>query len=236
MPIIIFFLLAACFFIWRKKYRKANIFLSVGVVGLLAVSFAPLPSNLLYSLERQHPQFDLSQKVKYIVVLGCSHVNDRAVPVTSQLSPCSLIRATEAIRILQYNPQASIITSGNVGRQTFSNAYMNAQFLIAMGIPKHRIIEVSLSQDTEEEAENLRATIADQPFALVTSASHMKRAVLLFEQQKLNPIPAPTEHLIRDSDDEGSGYFLPSSKNIYHFERWWYEWMGNTWVKIKSWF
>lgn len=236
LPIILFCLLAATFYLLRKKYRRATVLLCGGIVGLVLVSFAPLPSSVLHSLEREYPQYDLSRKVKYIVVLGCAHVSDSAVPITSQLSPCSLIRATEAIRILQHNPRATIITSGNVGRQTFSNAYMNAQFLIAMGIPQNRIIEVPLSKDTEEEATNLQATLNNQPFALVTSASHMKRAVYLFEQQGLKPIPAPTEHQIRDSEDGGSSYMLPNSKNIYNFERWWYEWMGNTWVKIKSWF
>ncbi|MBU2876146.1 MULTISPECIES: envelope biogenesis factor ElyC [Aliiglaciecola] len=236
LPIILLLLLIAIFYIWRKKYAKANVFLSAGVIGFILVSFAPLPNTLLHSLERQYPQYDLANKVEYIVVLGCGHVNDRAVPITSQLSPCSLIRATEAIRILQYNPQAKIVTSGNVGRQTFSNAYMNAQFLIAMGVPSNRIIEVSLSKDTEEEAANLRATLNNKAFALVTSASHMKRAVNLFEQQGLKPIAAPTEHLVRDSEDGDSGYLLPNAQNVYKFERWWYEWMGNTWVKVKSWF
>ncbi|MDO6693476.1 ElyC/SanA/YdcF family protein [Aliiglaciecola sp. 3_MG-2023] len=236
LPVILICLITALICLWRKKYARANLFMIVGIVSFILVSFAPVPNTLLHSLERQYPQYDLSKKVNFIVVLGCSHINDRAVPITSQLSPCSLIRATEAIRILQYNPRAKILTSGNVGKQTFSNAYMNAQFLIAMGIPESRIIEVPLSKDTEEEAANLRDTLQNNQFALVTSASHMKRAMHLFQQQGLIPIAAPTEHLVRDSEDGDSGYLLPNSKNIYKFERWWYEWMGNTWVKIKSWF
>ncbi|MFA3790434.1 envelope biogenesis factor ElyC [Aliiglaciecola sp. SL4] len=236
LPMILICLFIAMICLWRKKYGRAKLFLSVGLLAFILVSFAPIPNTLLHSLERQYPQYDLSKKVNYIVVLGCAHVNDRAVPITSQLSPCSLIRATEAIRILQHNPSAKILTSGNVGRQTFSNAYMTAQFIIAMGVPANRVIEVPLSKDTEEEAANLKTTLQNRKFALVTSATHMKRAVYLFQQQGLTPIPAPTEHIVRDSEDGNTGYLIPTSKNIYKFERWWYEWMGNTWVKIKSWF
>ncbi|GAA0857471.1 hypothetical protein GCM10009114_23410 [Aliiglaciecola litoralis] len=139
----------------------------------------------------------------------------------------------EALRILQFNPQAKIVTSGNVGREAFSNAYMTKQLLIALGVSENRIIQVEKSKDTAEEAQNLRQTLDRKPFALVTSATHMKRAVTLFKQQGLEPTPAPTEHLVRESDYPNMGYYVLNAKSIYHFERWWYEWMGNTWVWFK---
>ncbi|GAB5378891.1 MAG: envelope biogenesis factor ElyC [Aliiglaciecola sp.] len=234
IPIILVLMIVGLFFLFRQNYVKAKWSISFATLGLVVVSFSPLPNHLLYSLEREYPQYDLSKPVDYIVVLGCQHVNDRALPITSQLSPCSSVRAAEAIRILQFNPQAKIITSGHVGNQTFSNAHMTKQFITAMGVDSNRIIAVELSRDTGEEAQNLRKMLNGKPFALVTQATHMKRAVFLFEQAGLSPIAAPTHHFVRESDNPTLGAFFPDSQNIKKFERWWYEWLGNTYVWITS--
>lgn len=235
LPLIMVTLVLSIFFMLRDQKRRSLLFASIATLSLVLVSYAPLPNALLKPLERQYSQFDLANKVNYIVVLGCQHVNDSAIPITAQVSPCSVIRSIEAMRILQFNPNAKIITSGNVGRQPYSNAYMNKQLLISLGVQSSRIIEVERSRDTQEEAQNLAKLVMAQPFALVTSASHMKRAMFLFKRQNLAPFPAPTEHLIRDSDSVGLGQYFPNSRNIKHSERWWYEWMGNTWVKFNAW-
>lgn len=237
MPLpLIFVLLLVGLVLMIKNRKRQSIFCIASSLFILAlVSYGPLPNSLLKPLERQYSQFDLARKVDHIVVLGCHHINDHAVPITSQVSPCSVIRSIEAMRILQFNPTAKIITSGNIGGQAYSNAYMNKQLLVSLGVNGNQIIDVERSRDTHEEAQNLAQIVKDKPFALVTSASHMKRAVFLFQNQNLQPIPAPTEHLVRDSNVTSLGSYLPSSNNIKRSERWWYEWMGNTWVKFNAW-
>ncbi|WJG07869.1 ElyC/SanA/YdcF family protein [Aliiglaciecola sp. LCG003] len=236
MPFILLLLLLGMYFLLRNKQTKALVFLGSASCLLFVISFSPVPNALLYDLEREYPQFDVSNKVDVIVVLGCNHVNDRALPITSQMSRCSVVRATEAMRILQFNPNASIITSGNLGNEPFSNAYMNKEFLVAMGVPANKIFEVEKSRDTEDEAANLATRLTHKKFALVTAATHMKRSMYLFQHQNLNPIPAPTDHLVRESDVPGLGYYFPQARNIIHTERWWYEKMGNMWISLKSWF
>lgn len=236
LPVIIILLSLAVYFSLKHKHSKSVVCVTVSLLGLVLVSFPHLPNALLKPLERQTPQFDMSQPVEFIVVLGCRHINDPAVPITSQVSPCSLIRAVEALRIFQFNPNAKIVTSGNVGKEAFSNAYMTRQLLLSLGVPEEQVIQVELSKDTAEEAQNLRPTLSNKPFALVTSATHMQRAKHLFEQQNLAAIPAPTEHLARESGRSGLADFVPDGKNIYHFERWWYEWMSSSWVWIQEWF
>lgn len=236
LPIIsLLIVVALCAFYFNRK----KIALTSGFFGLLLfviVSTPILPNLLLREIEHSHPQFDLSTSVKKIVILGCGHVNDGTLPITSQIRPCSLIRITEAVRIFQHNPNATIVTSGDSEKHEFSNAEMNSRMLIALGVPESSIIMVNKSRDTEEESENLSSVLGKAPFALVTSASHMERAVNLFQQQRLSPIPAPTEHLVREDNGISFSGLLPNSKHITKAERWWYETLGQTWLAIRQWF
>ena len=234
LPLVTILLILGLFLLYRKRIRSAAISITCATLLLMAFSLPMLPNLLLRSLEMSYPQFDMSKPVTKIVVLGCRHTNDRQLPITSQLAPCSVVRATEAIRIYQHNPTATIITSGNVGVEPFSNAYMTKQFLIAMGVPEHRIVEIEESKDTEEEAANLARLVKRDKFALVTSASHMKRAMALFNSHAQKPIAAPTLHFVKQSDSNEMSPIFPSADNLDKFERWWYEAMGNTWIWTKS--
>lgn len=234
MPAIIILLLVGLFLLFRKRVRSGTFSILFATILLIAFSLPMLPNALLRPLELSYPQFDMSEPVTKIVVLGCRHVNDRQLPITAQLAPCSVVRSSEAIRIYRSNPNATIITSGNVGVEPFSNAYMTKQFIIAMGVPAAKVIEVEESRDTEEEAINLAKLVKQEKFALVTSASHMKRAMTLFDSQKLRPIAAPTMHFVKQSDSDVWSPIFPSADNLDKLERWWYEAMGNTWVWLKS--
>lgn len=234
LPIILLLLCLAMFYLVRERKRAGFVSVLLAALLLVVTGLPSLPNGLLRNLETYYPQYDMAKHTDTIVVLGCGHVNDGALPITSQLASCSLIRASEAIRIYQQNPRAKIITSGNVGREPFSNAYMTKQFLLEMGIPANDILAVELSRDTEEEAQNLARYLTNKSFALVTSASHMQRAITLFKQQGLSPLPAPTDHLVKESAYDTSGTFQLQAKNIGKFERWWYEMMGQAWQWFKS--
>lgn len=236
MPLPLCFLLFILGVIAFYRGRKATAISlsSVSLITLLLLSTPMLPDYLLANIEHQYKQFDLSRKVENIVILGCGHVNDAKLPISAQLYPCSTVRLVEALRIFAKNPDSTIITSGNTLREPYSNAEMNKRLLIALGVDEKNIISVDQSLDTEEESINLRALLKGQHFALVTSASHMPRAMNLFEQQGLMPIAAPTENLVRSSDNSPWWYLLPNSQNLQKSERWWYETLGRTWLAIKS--
>ncbi|MEE1974343.1 ElyC/SanA/YdcF family protein, partial [Maribacter flavus] len=65
----------------------------------------------------------------------------------------------------------------------------------SLGIPRSEIIVLDKPKDTEEEAEAVKQTIGDAPFLLVTSASHLPRAMIFFQHVGLNPLPAPANQL-----------------------------------------
>ena len=218
----------------RKKLAMTSGITALMIMLLSSTPF--LPDRLLGNLEQTYKQFDMSQPVSTIVVLGCGHNDDGRLPLTAQISPCSSIRVMEAVRIFRNNPQARIFTSGRSLTQPFSNAEMNKRLLIALGVPESQITKFESPKDTREEAILLSKTIQDAPFVLVTSASHMARSVRLFESEGTTPIAAPTEHLVSDLGTKGWLYYAPSVRHLEKSQRWWYETMGHTWLTIRGWF
>ena len=78
----------------------------------------------------------------------------------------------------------------------------------------------------EEEAKAAKRIIKKAPFILVTSASHMYRAVMLFRQEGLDPLPAPTNYL---STKNRNYLDIFSSSAIYKAKILFHEILGIVW-------
>jgi uncharacterized SAM-binding protein YcdF (DUF218 family) len=67
-----------------------------------------------------------------------------------------------------------------------------AEILVQGGVPRGRILTESLSQNTREQARELKSILEEkrvQRFILVTSPIHMKRSLGVFRAYGLDPIP-----------------------------------------------
>lgn len=73
-----------------------------------------------------------------------------------------------------------------------------------------------------------------QPFALVTSANHLPRAMRFFEAQGLHPIPAPANQLAITSPLNIWDRVMPSAMFLGHSERAAYETLGSLWQQLKG--
>jgi len=68
---------------------------------------------------------------------------------------------------------------------------------------------------------------------LVTSASHMPRAVALFRRAGLDPLPAPAQFLT-DSGRRSSWSLLPEAGALAKTERFFYEVLGIVWMRVRG--
>ena len=59
----------------------------------------------------------------------------------------------------------------------------------SLGVPRSAIITLDSPKDTEEEAAAVKQAIGDVPFLLVTSASHLPRAMIFFENKDCTRFP-----------------------------------------------
>ncbi len=236
MPLTLLTIIIVLGIFWTVKNRKgwSIVFQTTALMLLLAITNQNVAYKLLSPSEQIHKQFDLSQSVNTVVVLGCGHTNDGMLPITAQLASCSLYRIAEAIRIYRANPGSKILATGYGGTEPFSNAYMVKQVAVSMGVPEHDIYIYELPKDTKQEASTIASKVDQSKFALVTSASHMPRAIKTFNNAGMFPIAAPTGHMAKFKNDSNWWKHFPSSEPTTMIERWWHEAMGTMWMTIQS--
>uniref|UniRef100_UPI0018F07D88 ElyC/SanA/YdcF family protein n=1 Tax=Vibrio cholerae TaxID=666 RepID=UPI0018F07D88 len=98
-------------------------------------------------------------------------------------------------------------------------ARMMARVALALGVPKSDIILLETAKDTWEEARQAAAFVQQKRMVLVTSASHMKRAMREFESAGLNPIPAPTNYLGHLNIVQPWDKYIPRSRYLGQTEQ-----------------
>lgn len=196
-------ILMTALFIAFKYYRLA---LTISILTLLiflmiALGFIP---NLLLNGLQTHQHLDKPEwgKNNVIILLGAGAV--RWSPpefISSQNAAYS--RIFEAAR-LYYDCKAQsklchiLPTGGDPGRHGVSEAEIMQKELIAIGINNSDIITEDKSDNTFENAQFSSRLILKENFdylVLVTSGTHMKRALNAFAQFDIKALPAPADHL-----------------------------------------
>nr|WP_086938299.1 envelope biogenesis factor ElyC [Thaumasiovibrio occultus] len=222
--------------LWFSRHKRwGSTFVSISIIGMFLISFQPISSRLLMPIERQYTAFIPGDvPVDYVLVLGNGHVVDDDLPITSQLTRAALMRLTEGIRILRYYPHATLILSGSSQGTEISHARMLAKVAVEMGIPTNRIILLETAQDTWEETRQSSVVIGDSPFVVVTSASHMPRAMQEFDYLEMNAIPAPTNYLAHDQFQQPWEKYAPKARYVEQTERFWYETLGQIYQRLRS--
>ena len=97
----------------------------------------------------------------------------------------------------------------------------------AFGVRAALLVVLDTPVDTAQEAYAVRAVLANgERFFLVTSASHMRRAVRHFERAGLAPIASPTHFRTGRGGPDRLSYWVPSAGNLRKTERAVYETLG----------
>jgi uncharacterized SAM-binding protein YcdF (DUF218 family) len=235
LPIGVMLILIALILLYVHKIKKAKWMLSLSILWFFLFSYTPFANMLLHSIESAYPTLHTAPKeIQYIYVLGGGHHTDETLPITSQVMETSVVRLSEGIRLYrQLNEEATLIVSGYSGlHDPTSHAVMQERLALALGVKKEKITLRPEPRDTQEEAKAAKALLVDTPFILVTSASHMKRAMKFFKNEGLSPIPAPTNHLASIKHLNYFDFFssdaLKKSRIVFH------EVLGLIWQKIKG--
>ncbi len=235
LPLGVFLIVLALVLLYRNKTKPAKFMLALSVLWLFFFSYPPVANALLYRIESNTPTLHHApENVKYIYVLGGGHHTDESLPITSQVLETSVIRLAEGIRhYRQLEGKAKIIVSGYHGLyDSTEHAIMQKKLAISLGIDEKDMILHLGTKDTQEEAQAGKKLLEDKPFILVTSASHMPRALKFFKNEGLKPIPAPTNHLASIQHPNYTKFFssdaLKKSRIVFH------EILGLIWQKVKG--
>ena len=231
VPIGLFLLLIAFYFLITNSYKKAKVFLFLGLSWFILLSFQPIANAIINPLENSHKALLEIPKVEYVLVLGSGHNTDESLSITSQLRDVAIVRLNEGIRIYNKIDNGKLIVSGYKGFDKNYHSYVSKKLAVELGIKKENIIKMDKPVDTRQEAIEAKKIVGTKPFILVTSASHMKRAILLFKKEGLNPIAAPTYHLGKNKKNYSSIF---ASENLYKVKVAFHEYLGLIWSYLKG--
>lgn len=213
----------------RAWPRLAKGMILLGPLYLLLLSFSPVTTWLAESLEQQYPVWQPGEPVDYVVVLGSGHhVKDKRPP-WQVLSPTALSRLMEGYRVWQANPAATLVVSGYAGDEPQSHADSLAQAAVALGVPAQQILRLPQAMDTLEEARQGKALLGDSPAVLVTSATHLVRAMEIYQSEGLNVTAAPADF----TDNPTRPWYL-SAENLWKSQRVLHEYIGRTWLRLRG--
>jgi uncharacterized SAM-binding protein YcdF (DUF218 family) len=236
-PILVLLLLGMGLLLFAGRKRMGTILVLIGIIFMAGLSYEGVSNALLGSLEYRYiPLLHLNeiQDVKWVVVLGGGQVSDFRLPATGQLSRPSLARLVEGIRLYHGLPRCKLLLSGGKLFEQKAEARVMAEAAIAMEVRSHDLILEEVSKDTEEEARLIQQIVGQSRFVLVTSASHMPRSMGLFKKLGMDPIPAPTDYLVRQSREMNPFQFFPKAENLYKAERVIHEYLGMIWSRLRG--
>lgn len=235
LPFCLMLMALALFLLWFTRWQKTGKgVMTAGWLGLLLLSLQPVADSLLHPLEDTWPTWQGAEKVGYIVVLGGGYTWNNDWAPSSNLINNSLPRVTEGVRLWLANPGSTLIFTGAAAKgNPVSTAEAGARVAESLGVPREKIITLDTPKDTEEEATAVAHTIGQQPFLLVSSASHLPRAMVFFLRQGLNPHPAPANQMAITSPLNPWERVIPSPLWLMHSDRVVYEGLGRAWQWIK---
>ena len=236
LPLGLALLIAGLGLLIVKRSKAAVVSIGIGIGIFLVSGYAVFTKPVLYSLERSYAPLIVEQitpkvrnQIRHVVVLGSGHISDPDLPTTAQIGGSSLYRLVEGVRIYRLLPGSKLIITGGVIPDPVTNARVVSDVAQQIGVPVRDTIIEERPSDTVEEARLLHGLLGSTPFILVTSAAHMKRAMRIFQDFGMQPVPAPTDFIIKNRPGGAIESWLPNCGNLWISQRVIYEWLGETW-------
>ncbi|WP_459837752.1 YdcF family protein [Halanaerobaculum tunisiense] len=197
----------------------------LALVAPLEETYAPLEVE----------QLSLEPTTSIIVVLGGGMI--RGTPQGAKLGRATLQRVNYGAQ-LQQKTDLDLAVSGGVGPGVEGppGATVMKEFLVARGISEGQIITDKKALTTWLNAVNITKILNKKDYhkiILVTSATHMRRAVDSFRKNWSGEIVvAPTDYIL--SSQVSSLRWLPNRTSLHNTLQSLHEWVGLVWYQFKS--
>ncbi|MCL6517017.1 YdcF family protein [Alicyclobacillus sp.] len=211
--------------IGSRSARRPAAFALIVAALLWALSTQPVANLLLDPLENAYPEPSPAQlRGDAIVMLG-GGVNLDAPDFDGRgnllgdsanrlLTTARLYRALHVPVIVSGGPLYAVATNGPATGVTLAEADIAKRQLIQLGVPESQIHTDRQSRNTQENAAFTKSILAAHRWThpiLVTSAFHMRRAVLDFRREGVDVLPYPTDYLARHTTGIYDAPLLPSA-------------------------
>jgi len=255
LPLFVYPLGSACILLLlaltiRHRHKLRTALIIVAIVILWLSSTTGFSELLARSLENRYPSQSDYPIADVAVVLG-GGTEPAASPRTTVevngagdrvLVAAQLYRQGKAGKLLLSGGQISWLNEG-----TTTPAEDMATLLTSIGVPEDALLLETKSKNTYENAVNSKVILDEleiERILLVTSATHMPRAVALFENQGLEVIPVPVDYSITEDETpvDGPSRFqlklmdiIPQSGNLSLTTNALKEYLGYFVYKLQGW-
>lgn len=221
---------------WPRRRLGPGLLLAAWLL-LFLLAWPPVSYLLMSALEDQagpyaDPDRLAALGVRQVVVLG-GGVGLGDLTAADRLGDASLKRLLEGVRLWRGLSEARLVVSGGAYNDEPGVGRAMGALAQSLGVPAEAIALEEESWDTEDEAQVLAPRLGREPFALVTSAFHMRRSMAIFRAYGTRPVAAPADFRARTAP---SGYqaWLPNAGALWGAEMAIYEHLGWNWLRIKQ--
>ena len=189
---VVLLLLLALFFYRRARVCKSCLLLALVMLFIFGTPL--LPNTLTYSLESRYPPSRSLPQADAVVVLSGMLILERSEPGRLEFNE-GAERILSGIRLIKKGAAKHLILSGGSGNlyeQSKSEARLLEQFALELGVPQEKLVLEPDSRNTYENALYTKALMEEHGIStiiLVTSASHLPRAMGCFRKLGIEPIP-----------------------------------------------
>jgi len=233
-----------------SRFKKTGITLKVFSLLLFLAFGYGIGDRYLYSLERRYPPFDPTPdqceqlRGSVVVVLGQGLPVVSDLPIRCRENSTFMLRLLEGMRVAKLIPDSQLIVS-MAGKASEQDKQMFLDDLSAIVLlPTNRTSMITTARDTREEVALAYVAISNRvagsgqawPMIIVaTSASHIPRAIKIFQKVGVCPIPAPCDYT---DFEKQKGPFqwpfirFPSGYSFDLAERGAHEWLGSLYERL----
>lgn len=225
-----------------RTRRLGRLWLTALAIAYLTISFQVSADALVWGLTRGFSPItsagDASGAAAIVVLTGGSQRytdQERGIEIVSEASAWRALEAARVYRLL--SPPLVVASGAQILGRAPSDAALMADALISLGVPEERIIRERQSTNTREHALNVPPLLREhgvQRFVLVTSPTHIRRAVGAFAARGLDPVPSMSANRSRESRREERDW-LPGRQHLASSQSAIYEYFGLAYYWIRGW-
>jgi uncharacterized SAM-binding protein YcdF (DUF218 family) len=240
VPLCLLLTLLGLFCLWfTRKQKTGKVFVTVATLFLGLLSYGAVSDMLARPLERKYPpitHFEALKELKWIVVLSGGASVDPELPLSTYLSGACLSRLSEGCYIHNRLPGTKLILTGRNGFEgIMPMVEVMRHVAVEWGVGPEDIVLETKAMDTKDHPIYVKEIVGKDKFILVTSASHMPRAMALFRKHGMDPIPAPTDYMVKKRDGGlRPGAFFPGAGSLGKAVGAIHEYLGMLWAKLRS--
>jgi len=231
--ILLLLLLLGVVLLWTRFARAGRWIALTAAVLLLVAGLSPLGNVLILPLEERFSRahFAEGEAPAGIIVLGGAQdtlvSSGRDVIAINEAGE----RIVEAVALARRFPKARIVFTGGTNQLIFESeteAESAKTFFDQLGVASGRLLLEDQARDTYENAQLTKKLVTPEPgerWLLVTSASHMPRAMGCFRAADFEVEAWPVDYRTRGREDIWR-FFDKPSEGLRRMDKAMREWVG----------